>query len=144
MKSEITIIQDSREKIPWKFDGYNVVVQKLDAGDYQIKDSDLLVIERKATSEELWKNLVMYRERFMNEMRLMRGFRRRIIICEFDYNQLMQRPSFFKKKISPHYIQKILWEIYMIYGVSTFCLGNDAESYAKSLIKRVSEIWQLQ
>ena len=113
-------------------------------GDYQIANSDLLCIERKATSAEFWKNLTMHQQRFMNEMKLMRGFRRRVIICEFTYDQLMIRPTFFKKKISPHYILKLVWEIYMIYGVSTFCLGNDAESYAKSLIKRTSELWKLQ
>lgn len=144
MKHDITIIIDSREKIPWKLDGYNTIVQKLDAGDYQIEGSDLLIIERKATVAEFWKNLTMHKERFMNEMKLMRGFRRRIIICEFTYDQLMQRPSFFKKKISPHYIQKLVWEIYMIYGVPTFCLGSNSEMYAKSLIKRVSEIWKIK
>lgn len=144
MSNEITILQDTREKNPWQLDGYNVVVQKLDAGDYQIANSDLLCIERKATPAELWKNLTMHKQRFMNEMKLMRGFRRRIIICEFTYGELMKRPSFFKKKISPNYILKLVWEIYMIYGVSTFCFGNDAELYAKSLIKRASELWKLK
>ena len=142
MKTENLIIQiDTREQHPWEIKGYGSITKKLDVGDYAIVDSNILCIERKSLVSEFYKDLVSKKENFFEKMQRLSAFDRGLIICEFSYQDLMRCPVFYKKKISPFYILKSIWEIYLLYNVPTFCFDNRelAESFVKSLIKRVSE-----
>ena len=140
-KKDLIIQIDTREQHPWKIEGYNFITKKLDVGDYAIVGSNILCIERKSSVSEFYKDLVSKKKKFFNKMQKLSDFDRGLIICEFSYQDLMQCPVFYKKPISPFYILKCIWEIYLLYGVPTFCLGNRdlAESFTKSLIKRASE-----
>ncbi len=141
MAKDITIIIDTREQQPFELKGYETISQKLDVGDYQIQGSDLLCIERKGTASELWKDLVLKRKKFFQKTEGMCIFQRSVIICQFSYTDLITKPVFFTKNISPFYVMKLMWQLYIKYNVPTFCFNNKelAESFAKSLIKRASE-----
>lgn len=135
----LKIIRDTREQKGWELKGYEVVSRKLDAGDYQIDGSKLLCIERKGEVGEFWKNLTSRKKCFIKEMELMREFDRRLIVCEFTIDELMCQPHFIQRKISPFFILKSVWEIYLEYNVPTLFLGKRAETYVRSLIKRCVE-----
>lgn len=141
MKDKPLIWRDTREQKGWELEGYPVEDKGLSVGDYQIANSDLLVIERKGTVSEFWKDLVMNRKKFFQKTENMCIFQRSAIICEFSYGDLATKPPFFKKNISPFYVMKLVWELYIKYNVPTFCFDNKelAQSFVKSLIKRASE-----
>ena len=141
MSGKPLIWRDTREQKGWKLEGYPVESKGLSVGDYQIADSDLLVIERKGAVSELWKDLVLKRKKFFKKTENMCIFQRSVIICEFSYADFLKKPVFFKQNISPFFVMKSMWELYIKYNVPTFCFDNKelAESFAKSLIKRASE-----
>ena len=142
MKKEDLIIQiDTREQHPWEIKGYDSITKKLDVGDYAIVGSNILCIERKSSVSEFYKDLVSKKKKFFDKMQRLSGFDRGLIVCEFSYQDLMKCPVFYTKPISPFYILKSIWEIYLLYGVPTFCFENRelAQSFVKSLIKRASE-----
>ena len=141
MKDKPLIWRDTREQKGWKLEGYPVEDKGLSVGDYQIANSDLLVIERKGTVSEFWKDLVMKRKKFFQKTENMCIFQRSVIICEFSYTDFLQRPVFFKQNISPFFVMKSVWELYIKYNVPTLFFDNEeiAESSVKSLIKRAGE-----
>ena len=91
------IIQDTREKIPWDFLEYEgceaQVVEKLEAGDYMIKDNYDIIIDRKHSVSELAINLGKYIKRFRAELERMQKYKFRYIICEFPYDKLLMFPQ---------------------------------------------------
>jgi len=104
------IIQDTREKKPWSFAGFEECggqhVEKVDAGDYTIQGKEsLITIDRKQTPAELANNLGMYRERFAAEMQRMQNFTHRYVICEFPYEKLLMFPK--GSGLPPHTQRKI-------------------------------------
>lgn len=95
-----TILRDSREKPDH---GYKFVtskncagmeVQKLDFGDYAIKDHlDLICIERKKSVTELCGNLGIHRKRFERELKRMidAGCKRKYLIVEDYYSSIYRQ-----------------------------------------------------
>lgn len=89
------ILQDSREKIPWNFESYNIEkkVCALNTGDYGIdKCGKLITIERKRSVSELAGNLGKNYKRFRNELDRMKDYRFKYVICEFLYEELLKYP----------------------------------------------------
>lgn len=95
------IIQDTREQRPLSFDGLHVrgvpkldvVVHKLDAGDYSIQGmEDKVFIERKSV-QDLYGTLFQGRERFEREMERARAYEYRYLVIEstpFGFAQHME------------------------------------------------------
>ena len=108
------IIQDSREKIPWKFLGTfeectGQIVRKIDAGDYILLGHErLITIDRKRNVSELATNLGLHRERFERELARMQNYAYKYILCEFTYDELLKfpygcgLPKHIRKKIRVH------------------------------------------
>lgn len=103
---KFTIIQDTREQKGWGFEIYPechaIVRQKLDEGDYSIKElvelenrtgRKILRIERKRNSAEIAGNLGYKWPVFCNELRLLQQFEHKAIILEFDVDTLMAFPE---------------------------------------------------
>ena len=141
MANKPLIYIDSREQQSWELKGYPIERHKLDAGDYQIADQDIICLERKATVVEYWNNLVLHKDRFFREMKILSQFKHKAIICEFSYADMLVRPDFFKKRISPFYILKITMDIWLDYDVPTLYLGSReaSENFACSCFKRGAE-----
>ena len=76
------IVVDTREQAPW-FQGYpNVVVKKLDVGDYSLKGfEDEVAIERKSVTD-LLGCIGKERRRFERELERMRGYRFKALVVE--------------------------------------------------------------
>lgn len=92
----LEIIVDTREKHPWTFDmedDVKVINKGLPFGDYMVKGIDDFVVERKATSAELYYNVVKHKDRFFREMERLTSISRPYIICEFPQSRIYEFPE---------------------------------------------------
>jgi hypothetical protein len=94
-----TIIIDTREKPGYRLfasspDGDKDVAayieEKVDAGDYTIKEiPNLVVIEKKADGKELYGNLVTNKDTFMRCIDRMRAFKHKYIVIQQTYAEFL-------------------------------------------------------
>lgn len=98
VNSQITILQDTKEKIPWDFSIYADVKRQvrrgLKTGDYTVEGyEDRLCIERKRTTGEISLNLGSKYNQFKAEFDRMQDFEHRCVICEFPLWLILQFPT---------------------------------------------------
>jgi len=102
-----TIVRDTREKPNHGFrfiaskNCAGMVEEKLDFGDYAIKDHEnLVIIERKQNVIELCGNLGKYRDRFEAELQRMldAGVKRKYIIVEDYWSSVLRQQKFSRMK----------------------------------------------
>ena len=154
-QNNFVIIEDTREKNGWDFDGFEeckaTVHRGLKTGDYTLEGlEDILCIERKASTGELAMNLGKKQKQFDAEIERMSEFRWAYILCEFSIDTLMQFP---KGSTIPHnrwkYLRmngKFMWRKICEYkekhGVETlFCdTKANAEESAIQIFNKVTEI----
>jgi len=142
------LIIDTREKYPWDFEGdqafEDVRYEKLDAGDYSIEGlEDIIVIERKATVDELFANFTKDKKRIIAEFERLKNHRFKIIVVEETCDDIMNPNKYYvnKKKInrkSPKMpvavvtsnLTKLMLEhdVHIIYG------GMRAQAMAKGIL----------
>lgn len=154
-QNNFVIIEDTREKNGWDFDGFEeckaTVHRGLKTGDYTLEGlEDILCIERKASTGELAMNLGKKQKQFDAEIERMSEFRWAYILCEFSIDTLMQFP---KGSTIPHnrwkYLRmngKFMWRKICEYkeqhGIETlFCDTKvNAEESAIQIFNKVTEI----
>jgi len=148
----LTVVVDTREKIPWEFAGSktitNFVSQKVDTGDYAILGlEDMLCLERKRSVEEFAGNVTQ--KRFWKEVERMKEIPNRFIILEFSIDDILHYPvgsniprSKWKYlKVKGPFIMRKISELQVEHGVQVVFCGNTehAEYVAANIIKRVYE-----
>jgi len=142
--NNLTIIQDTREKRPIEFKNWKVEVSKLDTGDYSLKGyEDILCVERKMSTSEWSKNAI--EERFEDEMKRLQHFKYKFIVCEFDFNDLVNFPTnsgipkrmWYNVRIRPEFLIKRAFDIQVNYGIQIVYAGFYAEAAILSIFKRV-------
>ena len=106
----LEIIIDSREQLPFTFDGLPVrtVVQKLDAGDYGLVDLPGCVVERKAPGD-LLNCIGGSRDRFVRELERLQELDFSVVVVECGIKELFSGRH---SQISPQSAQAslIAWE----------------------------------
>jgi hypothetical protein len=142
------IIIDTREKQYWDFsmyDAYDVVHQKLDAGDYSLEGYEHLVaIERKASTGEINRNVNesnSRRKQFEAELEKMSVLKYKYIICEFSLEDFYLFPenSGIPKKRWPYlkrggmFVLKSLYELANKYEVEVLFCGTRFDACAKTI-----------
>ena len=146
-----TVIVDTREKTPWTFKAEESccgsISRKLEHGDYSIDGlEDILFIERKASPNELAKNVI--EDRFYRELdSAFELYQHRYIVCEFSFNALFDfpwgnnlKPSLVKKiKIRGPYILSRLMDYQTEKGFHLVFCDNKlgAQKYTKALFKKI-------
>lgn len=141
------VIVDTREQHPFEFISSKiseVVVKKLDTGDYSIEGlEDKLAIERKASVKEFYNNIT--EKRFWNEMERFQNYKYRFIVFEFSVSDVEMFPhgsglsvSIMKKlKISPAYLMKCIAQLQVKYNIHVIFGGNrDNATYLVSNIMK--------
>ena len=145
-----TIIVDTREQLPWEFDGHATSSRKLDTGDYSIEGlENIFCIERKRSVSEIANNIS--EKRFVDVLDRMSQFSHKFMLLEFTFNNVLDYPVgstvpkrvWSSLKINSKYILKYLTTISIKYGVHTIYCGNkdNAETMALSIMKRMFEIY---
>lgn len=104
-KVKATLIQDTREKTPWDFCGdedfETVISTKLDAGDYSLQDpSNLIVIERKASIDEIYNNFATSegKERIYKEAERLQAFQHKFLIIEDTLDNVFNPGMYYVNK----------------------------------------------
>ena len=126
-KKTFTIIQDTREKKPWAFVATGSVgdikVSKLDTGDYSIEGmEDILMIERKASVDEIFMNLGVQWERFEREMERAKPYKYKYLVIEATMRDVYRGSRY--SKMSGRFIMARLVHLQLEYGVQVIFAGT--------------------
>jgi ERCC4-type nuclease len=102
-KTKPTLLVDSREKHYWDFecdDAFDKVeYRKLDAGDYSIEGlEDVIVIERKATIDELFNNFTKDKKRIAAEFDRLEDHPFKFIVIEETCDDIMNPHKYYINK----------------------------------------------
>jgi hypothetical protein len=94
-----TVIIDTREKPANRLFAENeagdkevaaYIAEKVDAGDYTVKEiPGLVVIEKKQDGKELYANCIINKDTFMRSIERMRAFRHKYIIIQQTYPEFL-------------------------------------------------------
>lgn len=121
-KTNLTIIQDSREQMPLSFPSAKVETHTLDTGDYSLKGwENQIAIERKSLPD-LLHSLGQDRERFFREIMRLKGFEYSALIIEAGLNELYSGK--WRSQITPQSVIGSLQSISIKYGVNVFWAEN--------------------
>lgn len=151
--TKIIIEFDTREKNPWLFEtedkpksGYKSQVvgcelATLTEGDYRMKNSELIVIEKKAGFGELFGNFSpkANQERFEREMEKLQKFKYKYIVIEGNLSNdiLGMSPVQFKYAPPASAILRWLLEIQMKYGVNFIFAGDSGKKVVRNIFEMV-------
>lgn len=149
-----TIIKDSREQRGWTFTEYKecsgMEIGALKTGDYAIKElPDLVIIERKASPEEVAINLGKDIARFTRELERFKNYKYRYLICEFTLDEFIAYPdgtriphkNFGQVKMTGRFLMRRLFELQLEYDFQIIFAGNSGNGFlsAASIFKRIWE-----
>ncbi|ELY49865.1 ERCC4 domain-containing protein [Natronorubrum bangense] len=110
--SDFTIVIDTREKLPYEFEGYDTVIDKLDTGDYSIQGyEDVFAVERKSLPD-LLKSITWDRDRFKEEIIRgdeLLGF---VVVIEDSVQNILEWN--YKRKVHPNSVMGTIenWSSY--------------------------------
>jgi len=144
----LPIIQiDTREKEPFKFAQAfrdkkiaGITNEKLDCGDYALKDSKLVVIERKKNVAELYNNFIPdeKRERFHREMERLQQYKYRYIVVSQTWDALYEPNEYKYIRVNQYSAGSIilgnLLSIMNKYQVHVIFAGEHAERTTLSIL----------
>jgi len=150
---KLTPIRDTREhenegyywtESEW-CEGY--VSKKLDTGDYSLEGfEDILCIERKRSTGEIAKNVI--EKRFDKELIRMSKFKYAFIVCEFNFEDVLNFPinsgipqnRWDWLKITPNFLMSKLTGYQLKYGVHILYCGSKKSGWemVNSIFKKVA------
>lgn len=135
-----TIIQDTREKKPVEFAAHGAVesveIAKLDTGDYSVKGMEsVLMIERKASVDEVFMCLGVQWGRFEKEMERAKPYKYKYLVIEANLSQIYYGSSY--SNMSGKFIVARLLAIQHKYGVIPIFVGKGqhVSTYIVQLMK---------
>lgn len=148
MKNKPLVICDTREKHPFDFEEdeafAGVTHRKLDTGDYSIEGLEsILIIERKASANELLSNFLTNKERFYATLERMKGIKHKFLIveqtCENIFNPLSYhiRGRFAKSSMPPAIVFENLIKVMTEYGVHVIFAGKKAKAMTKMILLKI-------
>jgi ERCC4-type nuclease len=155
------VIIDNQEKKPWdftdklpsKFFVKNTAIKNLTYGDYTLEGYDLpefknsIIIERKASVEELLGNIGKNWERFQRELDGLQKYSKSVIIVEDDLHDAYAKYANRNPKkgmyftLPPDFLLSRVCEIDHKWGIKTLFLSNKyfARRYACNLFRSILE-----
>lgn len=140
-----TILVDTREKPQHRLFKIGVAaeedkpiiayeLQKIDTGDYAIKEAPLLVcIEKKAHGCELYTNIMHDRERLMREFERMKEFKHKWIVFQQTYEEFRNPRNWIGVK-DPKKSMAIVegWLMALVQqGINFIFAGDNADHWVK-------------
>jgi ERCC4-type nuclease len=138
----LKIIRDTREKVgKWEFADAEIIVRKLESGDYSLDGlEDKVCIERKKSVTEMAINLGSDWTRFKKELERMKSIPFSYIICEFSLEDLLKfpigtniRPSLLQDvKMTGKYLVKLLSSFEKDYNIKVIYAGNRENAVVKA------------
>lgn len=132
-KKEFTVVIDSREQQPYKFE--NAITKSLKTGDYSILGfEDRITVERK-TKEDAYTSLGAERARFEKELVRLSQYDYSAIVIESNLADFLSAPAFTKMNPKAAMNSLVSWSVK--YKVSVFFASD--RTHAKALVYRILE-----
>jgi len=141
------IIQDSREKQPWKFKEHKVTVEKLDSADYSLRGLEkVFAIERKMTVSEISNNIL--EARFERELERLDKYKFAFMVCEFTWDDIIMFPIgssipksiWHKIKIKSEFIRSALTRYQLEHNIKIIFAGKNGDLAALELFKHITRM----
>lgn len=135
------IVVDTREQLPWTFEGQPVTMvrAKLPAGDYSVVGLEHRVaIERKSLDD--WTGTVLRdRARFYRELELLRSYDFRCVIIEAGIREIVMGKQ--KSLVRPEAVLGFIAEVVVAQSVPVYLAGSRAEAQllAGALLRMVDK-----
>lgn len=121
-KSDLTIVQDTREQRPLVFPEARVLVKTLKTGDYSLEGfEDKVTIERKSLSD-LLGSLGNDRDRFMREVLRMQAYEYAGLVIEASMQSIAR--GNWRSEIKPASVLGSLQALSAKYGIHVFFCDN--------------------
>lgn len=122
------IIVDTREQVPWTFEGQSVTTKRatLEAGDYSVAGFETrIAIERKSLED--WTGTVIRdRKRFYRELELLRSYPFRCVIVEAGVREILA--GSYRSSAAPAAILGFVAEVTVAQEVPVYLAGSRAEA----------------
>ncbi len=156
VRSKPVLLVDSREKTPYDFEGDDafsaIKHTKLDAGDYSIEGlSHIIVIERKASVDELFLNFTKDIKRIHAEFERLKDHKIKVIMIEATCEDVMNPYKYYinQKGINKHspkmpvaVVINGLTNLMLQHNVHVFFGGNKAQSMTRGILLRAYEMYK--
>ena len=142
MKSEPTIIIDTREQNPLDFPNLPTTVGALDAGDYSIVGlTHLVAVERKSL-DDLLACIGRERDRFKRELQRLRAYRFRLLVVEADAADL--EAGQWRSTLQPAHVVGSLAAWTAQYGLPVWLAGDHAGAgrFVEKFLYQCARTWR--
>lgn len=130
---------DTREQLPFAFEGVATERRKLDAGDYSVVGLEEVVTVERKTLDDLAKSLITDRERFLDVVRRMERLPVAVVMVEGSLEDIAQR----RYSIGAHReaVLGALLSLVVDHGVSVILAGDrpHARWCTQRLLEMVAE-----
>lgn len=150
------LLIDTREKNPYDFSTDDAFLEikhtKLDAGDYSIEGMEhIIVIERKASVDELFVNFTKDKERIQAEFERLKDHKFKVLVVEETWDDIINPYKYYinKKKINKQspkmpvaVVASNLTNLMLEHGVHVIFGGTRAQSIVRGLLLRAYELNQ--
>lgn len=118
------IIQDTREKRPWRFsEGRPVVVAELPLGDYSIAGCEQVVAVERKSASDLLRSVIHERDRFVRELQGLERYSRACIVVEDELPRVLTDPALLRQ-INPAALLASLATISCDFGIPVYWTGD--------------------
>ena len=121
----MNIIQDTREKLAYSFQGYDCTVTQgtLYTGDYSLDGfEELIAIEIKHSLSDLIACMTSDRERFKHNLLRLQAYKAKSVIIEADLSDILQQR--YRSKINPNSIIGSIASWTVRYGIPFIFAGD--------------------
>lgn len=117
-----TIIIDTREQLPWVFDGIETIREPLGAGDYSIVGLTALVAIERKSLHDFVNTIIHNRERFRKECQKLAGMMHSCIIVEAGIDDVKYHR--YKSRAKPGSVLAIADAIEKQFNIPIVWAGN--------------------
>jgi ERCC4-type nuclease len=123
--TDMIIIIDTREQLPYNFDPIETVSQALKAGDYSIKGYESVIAVERKTIDDFVSSITHWRDRFMNEMAILAEYEQACIVVEANLRNTLTGE--YRSQTHPNSVLGTSIAIELKYGVPVhFCSDRQA------------------
>lgn len=138
-EEQLNIIKDTREQNGYVFEDHNVIVRKLETGDYSLENFEsIITIERKQLFE-LYGNFGKDRERFLKEIERMRNIPYKFLIIEGNLDKFLEGNKF--SKLSTKCLVGSLISLIFKHNIHIVFAGNKelAENITMNILRKAKK-----
>ena len=116
----VTIITDSREQAPYRFNPAAVATTKqaLPAGDYSVRGLETRIAIERKTLEDFVSTVIHHRTRFKRELEKLRNYEIACIVVEADLRDIVL--GRYRSRAHPNAILASALAIYVDYQIPVF------------------------